>query len=714
MNTLARLFMILSLVLGLIGCDEVINSPYSEAEREGNTYFSSFSERPRFLDPARVYSTDESAIIAQIYEPPLQYAYFQRPYQLVPLSAATMPKVSYLDKDKKPLPQNVNPSQVAFTVYEIEILPNMHYQPHPAFYYQTLTDKDLKGINTLSDFERTGTRVVLAEDYVYEIKRLADPQINSPIYGFMKEYIIGLEALHDAIDVDNQKGNQPILLKDRTLEGVTTMDDTHYSIMIRGKYPQFMFWLAMPFFSPMPWEADRFYANPALIEKNIVLDWYPVGSGPYYLTENNPNRRMVLSKNPNFHGEAYPTQGMPDQVAAGLLNDAGKPLPFIDTAVLTLEKEAIPRWNKFLQGYYDSSGLASDNYDQAIQSGAGQATVTPALKKLGISLLSETRIASFYWGFNMLDGVVGGYTDQARKLRQAISVAIDMEEYISIFLNERAVPAQSLIPPGIYGYAPLPAGMNTVMYDWEQGRLKRKSVAYAKQLLSEAGYPNGIDPKTGRALVINMDVSSQGDPGEKSRFAWMRKQFSKLGINLNIRATDYNRFRQKLEEGYAQFFGLGWIADYPDPENFLMLLYAPNGKKLASGVNSTNYDNKEFDVLFQKMRQMDHSPERLTLIHRLIEIIQKDAPMVWGYHPEEFLLKQSWFSNVIVSGMANNTLKYQKIDVTARTAMQDKEDKPTFWPAVLVLLVLIAAIVPVWREYRKREKTQHARRIKKS
>ena len=145
-----------------------------------------------------------------------------------------------------------------------------------------------------------------------------------------------------------------------------------------------------------------------------------------------------------------------------------------------------------------------------------------------------------------------------------------------------------------------------------------------------------------------------------------------------------------------------------------MLLYAPNGKKLESGVNSTNYDNKAFDALFEQKRKMDHSPERVKLIHQLIEIIQKDAPMVWGYHPEEFLLKQSWYQNVIVSGMANNTLKYQKVDVQARLKMQDKENKPIFWPAILVLLVLIAGIVPVWREYLRREKTQHARRIKKS
>lgn len=709
MHALKRLLPIVTLVT-LIGCDSALNSPYDEAERTSNTFFSSFAQRPRFLDPARVYSTDESAFISQIYEPPLQYAYLKRPYELIPLSAAHLPKETYFDKNMQPLPQDAPTKQVAFTQYTIEILPNMQYQPHPAFYYQNLTAEELEGIQTLGDFPRTGTRTVTAADYVYGMKRLADPKINSPIYGFMKEYMIGLEALQDAIIADNGK----TLLKDMPLAGASVIDDTHYTITIKGKYPQFLYWLAMPFFSPMPWEADRFYKNPLLIEKNIVLDWFPVGSGPYYMTENNPNRRMVLRRNPNYHGEVYPSTGSPEQIAAGLLNDAGKPIPFIDTAVFTLEKEAIPRWNKFLQGYYDSSGLASDNFDQAVQVTQGQATLTPALKALDIGLLSETRVANFYWGFNMLDDVVGGNTERARKLRLAISIAINMEEYISIFLNERAIPAQSSIPPGIDGYETLPSGVNPYVYRFENDRLKRRPLSDAKQLMKEAGYPNGIDPKTGRALVIYLDASSQGDPGEKARFAWMRKQFSKLGINLNIRATDYNRFRQKLEEGYAQFFGLGWVADYPDPENFLMLLYAPNGKKRASGVNSTNYDNPTYDALFQQMRGMTPSPERTRLIHELVDIAQKDAPMVWGYFPEAFLLTQSWNHNVIVSGMANNTLKYQRIDVEKRMAAQEKLNKPIFWPALLLLCVVIALIFPVWREYFKREKTQHAKRIKPS
>jgi ABC-type transport system substrate-binding protein len=107
----------------------------------------------------------------------------------------------------------------------------------------------------------------------------------------------------------------------------------------------------MPFFAPVPREADRFFAQPGMAEKNLTLDWWPVGTGPYMLSENDPNRRMVLSRNPNFHGQAYPCEGEASDREAGLLADCGKALPFIDQAIFTREKEAIPYWNKFLQGY---------------------------------------------------------------------------------------------------------------------------------------------------------------------------------------------------------------------------------------------------------------------------------------------------------------------------------------------------------------------------
>ena len=149
----------------------------------------------------------------------------------------------------------------------------------------------------------------------------------------------------------------------------------------------------------------------------------------------------------------------------GLLEDAGKEMPFIDKAIYSLEKESIPAWNKFLQGYYDTSGIVSDSFDQAVQfSAQGDAQLTEEMQQKGIKLLTATTTSTYYMGFNMADDLVGGDSERARLLRRAISIAVDYEEYISIFANGRGRPAQGPIPPGILGHTPGKAGINPYVY----------------------------------------------------------------------------------------------------------------------------------------------------------------------------------------------------------------------------------------------------------
>jgi ABC-type transport system substrate-binding protein len=485
---------------------------------------------------------------------------------------------------------------------------------------------------------------------------------------------------------------------------VEVVDRHHFKIRLHGKYPQFRFWLAMPFFAPMPWEADAFYSQPGLIAKNITLDWYPLGTGAYMLAENNPNRRMVLLKNPNFHEERYPQEGEPDDAARGYLSDAGKKLPFIDQVVFTLERETIPYWNKFLQGYYDASGLASDNFDQAVQfSGQGSVDLTPDMKAKDISLQTAVAASSFYMGFNMLDPAVGGYDERARLLRRAMNIAVDYEEFISIFTNGRGVPAQGVLPPGIYGHEEGEAGINPYVYDWVDGAPRRKSAAEAKRLLGEAGYPGGVDIKTGKPLVLYLDTVATG-PDSKSILSWYRKQFAKLGVQLVLRTTDYNQFQQKMLAGNAQIFMWGWNADYPDPENFFFLLYGPNAKVGKGGENAANYQNPNFDALFERMRNMDDGPERLALIREMQEILRQDSPWVFGYHPKNFSLSHDWYLNLKPNLMANNELKYQRIDATRRAAKRAEWNRPVYWPLLIGLALLALAVLPAWLSYRQRQR----------
>ncbi len=709
------------LTLLLAGCDGAPwNSPYTAGEVESSVLYSSFAERPKHLDPARSYSSNEYAFIAQIYEPPLQYHFLTRPYQLVPLSASEMPEVRYLDRQGEPLPEDAAVDRIAFSDYRVRIKPGIRYQPHPMFakdaagdyLYHRLDESALERVHTLGDLTETGSRELTAADFVYQIKRLAFPRFHCPISGVMNEYILGYKAFSERLkQVESQLQQssgeeQPYVdLREHDMQGLEQIDRYSYRIRLKGKYPQFLYWMAMPFFAPMPWEADRFYAQPGLLERNIKLDWFPVGTGPFMLSENNPNLRMVLERNPNFHGEAYPSEGEPDDVANGLLRDAGLAMPFIERAVYSLEKENIPYWNKFLQGYYDNSGISSDSFDEAVQFGAGgEVGLTDELNAKGIRLTTAVQTSSYYFGFNMRDSVVGGDGESARLLRRAISIAVDFEEFISIFTNGRGVVAQGPLPPGIFGAKMGIERINPYVFEAVVGKVKRRPLEQAQELLVQAGYPGGRNPKTGKPLVLYYDVFATG-PDDKARMNWWRKQFAKLGIQLVVRATDYNRFQEKMLKGTAQLFSWGWNADYPDPENFLFLLYGPNAKADGGGENAANYRNPEFDELFARMKNMENGPQRQAIIDRMVEILRRDAPWIWGYHPKAFSLHHDWYRNVKPNLMANNTLKYKRLDPKLRAARQLEWNQPVLWPVILLSLLFLISLIPAWIMYRRRERS---------
>ncbi len=709
-----RFLVALVCVLLLAGCGRVWNDPYPASESGKNILYSSFSERPKHLDPAQAYTADEYDFIWQVYEPPLQYHYLKRPYTLIPATAAAIPRPRYYDSAGAELPASAK--DVAYSVYEIHIKPGIYYQPHPAFardaaghsLYLDLKPADLRGKYRLADFPKSGTRELVAADYIYELKRLAHPRIHSPILGHMSDYIVGLKEYAALLEREDKATPIWVSLARHEISGVQLVDRYTYRIKVRGKYPQFIYWLAMPFFAPVPPEADRFYSQAGMAEKNFSLDWYPLGTGPYMLSENNPNARMVLKRNPNFRGEAYPSSGEPGDAAAGLLADAGKTAPFIDTVVFTREKESIPYWSKFMQGYYDQSGISNDNFDNAVRMGIeGEAALSPEMKSRGIRLTTSVATSIYYLAFNWLDPVVGGQGDaaaqeRARKLRQAISIAIDNEEFISIFANGRGVPGQGPIPPGIFGYRGGDEAYNPVVYEKTGGAWHRRSIAQAKKLMAEAGYPDGRDARTGAPLVLYLDTTG-GGPGGKSRLDWYRKQFQKIDVQLEFRTSDWNRFQEKIRKGNTQMFFLGWNADYPDPENFMFLLDGPQGAVKDGGENKANYSNPEFDRLFEQMKNMENGPERQAIIDRMVAVLRQDAPWVWSYHPKDYSLNHAWLSNVKPNQMARNGLKFYRLDPALRELKRAEWNRPVVWPLLVVFALLVLGTLPALRTWRARE-----------
>jgi ABC-type transport system substrate-binding protein len=686
------------------------NNPYPESERNKAIYYNSFSERPKYLDPALAYSSDEYRILCQIYEPVVQYHYLKRPYQLVPLTAREMPSLQNYDSEGNPLPKDAPVEKVARSVWTIRLKEGILYQEHPCFardntgkfVYHDLSTKQMKGIRTLFDFERTGTRELRAKDYVYQIKRLADPRVNCPIFSqVLAEYIYGMNGYAKSVSTrletirqerekqlgvlynrEEDERENPIVIDYHSLEcpGLRVVDGYTFQIVLNQKYPQFRYWLAMPFFSPMPEEAIQFYEQSPLIKRNINLNRYPVGTGAFRLSYYDPNWRIELKKNENFRDEPYPGAG-------------NKTMPLIEKAVYSMEREFTARWWKFLQGYYDTSGVSSDVFSQAMDLSGTEAHLSDQMKVKGIRLKTSVDPSIFYIGFNMTDPIVGGLEEKKCKLRQALSIAINREEYIQIFNNGRGIVAQSPLPPEIFGHREGAQGVNPYTHRWDPERKApvRRDISEAKKLLAEAGYANGTG-EDGKQLVV--EYATVHSPGNAVYLQWLKKQFGKLNVSLRVSETDYNRFREKISSGNFQLFTWGWNADYPDPENFLFLFYGLNGKVKYGGENAANYDNHEYNQLFEQMKTMENGLERQKIIGQMIEILQHDAPWEFGFFPESYVFHYDWVENINMNPMVNNSLKYYDIDVEKRSHYRQTHNKPRIGFIIGALVIVIVVTVP--------------------
>lgn len=701
------------LASGLTACSkDPWNNPNPASPEGLMTYQSVMSPAPpKHLDPVVSYATDESLFILQIYQPPLGYHFLKRPYELTPLGIESLPEVVFLDAQGQEIQEGEG--EIAFTRYTLHLRDDERYQPHPAFaensdgepLYLFDNAEQGAGYRVITDFEETGSRIVHANDYAYQIKRMADPENISPMLSFMAQYIVGMTELSEELSKVEREGW--LNLNDYSISGVKVVDARTLTITIKERYPQFVYWLAMHFFSPVAPEVDRFYKNPGFLDRNLTLDWWPVGSGPFMLVKNDPNTEIVLERNPNFRADYYPSEGAPGDAEMGLLDDAGKRLPFIDRAVYRLEKEVLPLWTKFLQGYYDRSGEVHANtngvFDQAFVVGPNGLEAAPGLADHGITVTADVKPSLYYYGFNMLDPLVGGYTEEKRKLRKALQIAFNTEEYLAIFYKGNGVPANSPIPPGIPGNFPGEEGMNPQVYDWVEGGLQRKSIEYAKQLLVEAGYPNGRDARTGEPLKIFIDVQSQAISNPMMN--WMDRAFSQIGVQVEYRPADWNRTREKLLTGNTQIFSHGWLADYPDPENFLFLLYGPESPLLCKcdGANNANYASEEFDEAFRAMRVLSPGVERDVEVAKMVKLFQDDAVWLFAFTPKEIYLNNAWVHNTKRHGIDKGTLKYIRLDTKLRAEKQAEWNQPVTWPLYAGALLLLTMIVPGVAAYRRRQ-----------
>jgi ABC-type transport system substrate-binding protein len=400
---------------------------------------------------------------------------------------------------------------------------------------------------------------------------------------------------------------------------------------------------------------------------------------------------VVLRRNPTYRPDFYPRRGDPGDRKAGLLADAGKRLPLADEVVYTILKESITGWNLFLQGYMDAWGVPKESFAQVVSQ---RGTLTPDMAARGIRMDHSREPNVYYYAFNMTDSLVGGYTPQKRKLRQAISMAIDAQTYIDLFNSGLGMPAQFLIPPGIFGYE-----------KEYRNPYRQFNIEKAKQLLAEAGYPDGIDPTTGSRLSINFDNAAT-DPAGRQSVVFLMQQLDRIGIRIVPRSTRYEELQDRIDKGQFQFIHYGWYADYPDPENFVFLLYGPNRRP---GPNAAAYDNPEYNRLFEQMRSMDDGPERLAVIRKMRAIAVEDCPWVLSDHSEALSLHYDWVTSVKAHPVALDGAKYHGVDAERRAKLREAWNPPHYLPLIAFAAFLVAGSLPAVFTVRSR-RSRHLRR----
>jgi len=495
-----------------------------------------------------------------------------------------------------------------------------------------------KGVLFYDDpcFEKTNGkgRELKAADFIFSFKRIADKRINSNGWWIFQDRIIGLDEFREK--TEKAKG---LSVYDTELEGLSAPDDYTLVIKLKKPYPQLVYILTMSYTCVIPREAVEMYGEEILN--------HPVGTGPFKLDKWVRKSKIVYVRNPSFRGETYPEKGEPSDIEKGLLGDAGKPIPFLDQLTLHIIKESSAMWLQFLAGNLDRSGIPKDNYDSAIND---TRELRKELVEKEINLWKTPRLDLTYQAFNMEDPIVG----KSLALRRAMSLSLNVEQLIVNLYNNRAIRAKGPIPPGLSGYDP-DLENPYARYDLEEAK---KQFAIAKKELNLA--PDEV-------LEITYD-SQSNDTIARQFDEFVVDSFGELGIKIKYNVNTWPQFLDRVKNKKGQIWGAAWGADYPDAENFLQLLYGANK---SPGDNGANYDNPEFNALYEKANTMEDSPERTALYKKMTEIAIQDCPWIFCTHRLGFALNHGWLRNYKPHDLAQNTYKYYRIDKEEKERLKE-------------------------------------------
>ena len=552
----------------------------------------------RGFDCVRESDENTGTICDNIFDALLQYDHLARPIKLQPRAAAAMPEVT--DGGR---------------TFTFRLKPGIYFTPDAAFKGQR--------------------RELVAADYVFSLKRFVDPKVRAQWAFLLEGKVVGLDALGEEA---KRTGRFDY---DRPIEGLQA--PSKYEFVLKLIEPDFnmLYILTMPATAAMAREVVEHYGE-AIAE-------HPVGTGPFKLGRWRRSALVVLDANPDFREEYFATAGGEDERDHAIARHLkGKRLPLVGRIEYSIIDEHQPRWLAFLNGQHEYiRPLPAEFIGVAMPGGR----LAPNLARSGIQVRPDEVAWLTYTVFNMNDPVVGGYTPERIALRRAMGLAYPIHDEIAIIFNNQATEVHSHIAPGMAGYSP------------ERSPTLEYNPAKAKALLDMYGYVDRDgdgwrERPDGTPLVI--DNASVPTQRERQRNQLWLRAMTDIGVRLTFdKVEKLPDLRRQAQLGRVQMFSYGWIADYPDGENFLQLFIT----KSIGGANYSLFSNAEFDALYEKAKVMPDSPERTALYRRMVHILWVYGPWRVNTLLSNNILIQPWVIGYKKHPFAHAPWRYLDVDL---------------------------------------------------
>jgi ABC-type transport system substrate-binding protein len=588
------------LAVGVCGAQE----PGSASAKGPKVLRYAFLVAETGFDAGQIQDLYSSIVASHIFDAPYRYDHLARPFKLRTNTAEAMPEVS-----------------ADYRSWTVRLKPGTYFADDPAF----------KGKK----------RELVAQDYVYSIKRIFDPANKSPRYaGFSEEKILGIEALREAA----LKGKP--FDYDREIEGIRAIDRYTLQIRLQQPRPRFIYRLSQSAIAgAVAREVIEAYPGKAME--------HPVGTGPFRLTQWRRSSKMVLERNPNFREMLYDEQPNADDAEgqALLARFKGRRLPMIDRVEISVIEESQPRWLSFVNGEFDLSFIVPLEF---VNMAAPKGKLAPNLAKHGIQLyqtLAPDRVMVY---FNMEDPLVGGYTPEKVALRRAVSLAMDMEREIGLIRRGQAIPAQSIVAPSTYGYDPDYRSENST-----------HDPARAKALLDIYGYVDRDgdgwrDQPDGKPLVLEYATTPDGLSRQFDE-VW-QKNMNHIGVRTEFKVAKWPEQLKKARVAQLMVWQVGQSSEAPDVQDAFEMMYGPS----SGNQNLARFKLPAFDALYERMQALPDGPERLEAMTQANKLLTAYMPQRYTVHRILTDLAYPWVIGYRRPPFGNQWWHYVDIDDSKR------------------------------------------------